>query len=69
MDMKLGHPLTGLFYVRGAEPGDILEVEVLELVPDEFGTTCIIPGFGLLGRRLSLIAGHGLDDREWNRSV
>ncbi len=48
MDMKLGHPLTGPFYVRGAEPGDILEVEVLELVPDEFGTTCIIPGFGLL---------------------
>ena len=23
MDMKLGHPLTGPFYVRGAEPGDV----------------------------------------------
>jgi formamidase len=48
MDMNRGHPLTGPFYVQGAEPGDVLEVELLDVTPDPVGTTCIIPGFGLL---------------------
>jgi formamidase len=49
MDLKRGHPLTGPFFVRGAEPGDVLEVEILDVQPDPVGTTCIIPGLGLLG--------------------
>ena len=35
--------------VRGAEPGDVLEVEILAIETDDFGSTGIFPGFGLLG--------------------
>jgi len=44
-----GHPLTGPVRVRGAEPGDALVVEVLEVRPAaDFGWTAIRPGRGLL---------------------
>ncbi|KAL7929191.1 Acetamidase/Formamidase [Trichoderma chlorosporum] len=44
----LADPLFGPVYVRGAEPGDTLEVEVLELKTADWGWTAIMPGFGLL---------------------
>jgi acetamidase/formamidase len=45
----LGHPLTGPIAVRGAEPGDVLVVEVLDVRPAApFGWTHIRPGRGLL---------------------
>jgi acetamidase/formamidase len=34
-----GHALTGPVAVRGAEPGDTLEVRVLDVVPGPYGTT------------------------------
>jgi acetamidase/formamidase len=44
-----GHPLTGPVYVRDAQVGDTLLVEVLEVVPSlGFGWTAIRPGRGLL---------------------
>jgi acetamidase/formamidase len=44
-----GHPLTGPIYVRDAQPGDCLVVEVLEVTPlGGFGWTAIRPGRGLL---------------------
>jgi len=43
-----GHPLTGPVAVRGARPGDVLQVEVLELVPGGFGVTTFVPERGLL---------------------
>ncbi len=44
-----GHPLTGPVYVRDAQPGDTLLVEVLEVIPSlGFGWTAIRPGKGLL---------------------
>ena len=42
------HPLTGPIYVRGAKPGDLLVVEVLDIKPDSFGFSVAIPGFGFL---------------------
>ena len=33
MDTKVGHPLTGPVYVRGAQPGDLLEIEYLDISP------------------------------------
>ncbi|KAM0262805.1 hypothetical protein ACHAQJ_001599 [Trichoderma viride] len=45
---ELADPLFGPVYVRGAEPGDTLEVEVLKLKTSNWGWTAIIPGFGLL---------------------
>lgn len=47
-DLSLVHPLTGPIYVRGAKPGDLLVVEVLDIVADSFGFTVIVPGFGFL---------------------
>src|SRR5262249_19127073 len=44
-----GHPLTGPVAVRGARPGDVLTVEILEVKPAAaFGWTAIRPGRGLM---------------------
>lgn len=48
MDLDLAHPLTGPVWVEGAEPGDLLEVRVLDVEPDSFGFTSHLPGFGFL---------------------
>jgi formamidase len=45
----IAHPLTGPLEVRGAEPGDVLELEVLAYETDGFGWTAIWPGSGFLG--------------------
>ena len=42
------HPLTGPVYVKGAQPGDILEVTLVEVEPQPFGFTVQVPGFGFL---------------------
>jgi formamidase len=51
MDLTRPHPMTGPIYVEGAEPGDVLRVEILDVRTDTFGSTPIIPGFGLLADR------------------
>ena len=43
-----GHPLTGPVRVRGAVPGDVLVVEILDMRPASWGWTQIRPGRGLL---------------------
>jgi acetamidase/formamidase len=48
MDLGRVNPITGPVFVRGAAPGDVLAVEILELRPKTWGWTAIIPGFGLL---------------------
>jgi formamidase len=47
-NLDVVHPLTGPVYVEGAQPGDLLEVEILEVVPDSYGYTVQVPGFGFL---------------------
>ena len=42
------HPLTGPISVKGAEPGDVLEVTLVEIDPQPFGFTVQVPGFGFL---------------------
>jgi formamidase len=46
---SLAHPLTGPLEVRGAKPGDVIEVEILGYETDDFGWTAIWPGSGWLG--------------------
>jgi formamidase len=46
--LNVVHPLTGPVYVNGAEPGDLLEVKILEVEPASWGFTCQVPGFGFL---------------------
>ena len=47
-NLDVVHPLTGPVYVEGAEPGDLLEVEITEIEPDSYGYTVQVPGFGFL---------------------
>ena len=48
LDTKVGHPLTGPVYVKGAAPGDLLEIEYRKIVPQAHGWTRIRPGTGFL---------------------
>jgi acetamidase/formamidase len=48
LDFTHVNPVSGPVYVKGAKPGDVLQVELLEFKPPEWGWTAIIPGFGLL---------------------
>ena len=47
------HPLTGPVYVNGAQPGDLLEIEYLEIAPQPMGWTSCGPGTGFLPDLLS----------------
>lgn len=47
-DTALVDPAFGPVYVQDAQPGDLLKVEILSLVPANYGWTAIFPGFGLL---------------------
>jgi acetamidase/formamidase len=47
-DFDTIYNLAGPIFVEGSEPGDTLEVQVLELTPGPWGWTAFIPGFGLL---------------------
>ena len=42
------HPLTGPVFVKGAQPGDLLEVEFLDILPEPTAFTGIMPGLGFL---------------------
>ena len=48
LDAKVAHPLTGPVFVKGAEPGDLLEIETVDIIPQPFGWTRIRPGAGFL---------------------
>jgi formamidase len=48
LDIGRVHPLTGPIEIEGAEPGDLLEVDILAVAPDGFGYTCQSTGFGFL---------------------
>lgn len=47
-DPSLAHALTGSIAVRGAEPGDVLQVEILDIQHKGWGWSGHIPDFGLL---------------------
>lgn len=53
LDVNRGHPLTGPVYVNGAEPGDLLDVDVLDVEPANWGFTIILPNLGLLSYRFT----------------
>lgn len=48
-----GHPLCGPIVVRGAHVGDTLVVDILSIVPHEWGWTTINPVSGLLGAEIA----------------
>lgn len=51
LDIGRMHPLTGPVHVEGAEPGDLLEVEILNVLPQAYG-------FGIQYHDLGVLAHH-----------
>ena len=47
------HALTGPIFVNGAEPGDVLQIDVLEIAHKGWGWTSIVEGLGFLKQRFS----------------
>ena len=48
LDFERVDQVSGPVEVAGAEPGDTLQVDVIDLEPADWGWTASIPGFGLL---------------------
>ena len=48
LDWDRVYPLAGPVYVEGAEPGDTLAIEILDIRTRGWGWTAILPGLGLL---------------------
>lgn len=48
LDFSRVDQVNGPIAVEGAEPGDTLEIELLDFQPADWGWTASIPGFGLL---------------------
>lgn len=45
LDRNCGtYTLTGPFFIKGAEPGDVLEIRIKRIVPGDYGVTCNYPG-------------------------
>ena len=47
LDMNRNNPISGPLYIEGAAPGDTLKVEVLDIVPNEYGMMCVRLGKGV----------------------
>jgi formamidase len=48
LDVGAIHPLTGPVFVKGAKPGDLLEIEFLDIAPQPTALSAIVPGLGFL---------------------
>jgi acetamidase/formamidase len=44
LEKKSGHTLTGPIYINGAEPGDVLQVDIVKLTPRPYAVTYNMPG-------------------------
>lgn len=48
LDLSGVHPMTGPVAIEGAVRGDVVAVTIVDIEPDQFGYTVIVPGFGFL---------------------
>lgn len=53
VDESKTNPATGPIFVEGAEPGDLLRVDILELDLVSPGVTLLLPGEGVLGKKVA----------------
>jgi acetamidase/formamidase len=64
------HALTGPIYIEGAEPGDVLEIQVLRVEHLGWGWSSVTPGLGFLKERFhEPFLFHWVLDREVTRSL
>jgi amidase len=61
------NPLTGPFYVEGAEPGDTLAVKILDLQVDgNQGVGALVPGFGAISSsKYTPVLNSALPEKIW----
>ncbi len=52
IDFGKVNPATGPFYIKGAEVGDVLKVEILDIRVDDHGSIVVLPGGGALGDKV-----------------
>ena len=48
LDSSRIHALTGPIFVKGARPGDVLEIDIVDMQHKGWGWSAHLPGFGLL---------------------
>lgn len=53
LDWSHINPATGPIYVEGAEPGDVLQVQILDIAVEDQAVTCVVPGSGSLPDRIA----------------
>lgn len=53
IDYSKLNPATGPIYIEGAEPGDILKVNILGIIPTSKGVAITLPKEGVLGNKSS----------------
>jgi acetamidase/formamidase len=53
IDRNRIHALTGPIFVQGAEPGDVLQVDVLEIAHKGWGWSSVVEGLGFLKERFA----------------
>ena len=53
IDRGLIHALTGPVAIEGAEPGDVLQIDVLDVRHKGWGWSSVIPGLGFLKQRFT----------------
>ena len=53
IDRSLIHALTGPVFVSGAEPGDVLQIDVLDVAHKGGGWTSVVEGLGFLKNRFA----------------
>ncbi len=53
LDYDCLNPATGPIFVEGAEPGDLLKVDILAIEVANKGTTMTVPGEGVLGDQVT----------------
>lgn len=47
------HALTGPIFIDGAQPGDVLQIDVLDVVHKGWAWTSVLPGLGFLDQRFT----------------
>jgi acetamidase/formamidase len=53
IDRGLIHALTGPVAIAGSQPGDVLQIDVLEVAHKDWGWSSVIPGLGFLKQRFA----------------
>jgi acetamidase/formamidase len=53
IDRRRIHALTGPIFIEGAQPGDVLQIDVLEVAHKGWGWTGIVNGLGFLKERFT----------------